>query len=158
MTVPTHIKVAPRDGEALWAFNALYTLKLGAGDTGGDLTMFEVEFTPTGNVPLHRHDRESEAWYVLDGRVAFYVGSDTSEAGPGDLVYGPRGVPHQFSVLSDRARLLVVTAPGGFDSFLRQAGGPATERTVPEPVEMDMAAATSLAGSFGLELLGPPRS
>lgn len=157
MTVPSQLKYAPQDGEALWAFNALYTIKLGEGETGGDLTMFEVEFTPTGNVPLHRHERESEAWYVLEGRVEFFVGSDRSEAGPGDLAYGPRGVPHQFSVLSDRARLLVVTAPGGFDSFLRQAGGPAVERVVPAPVEMDLSAAETMAATFGLDLLGPPR-
>jgi hypothetical protein len=56
-----------------------------------------------------------------------------------------------------RAWMLVVTAPGGLDSFLRQAGEPAAEPVVPEPVEMDLHAAATMAETFGLELLGPPR-
>jgi quercetin dioxygenase-like cupin family protein len=36
-------------------------------------------------------------FYVLEGQHVFTVGGMEFEAGPGDLVFGPRGVPHAHS-------------------------------------------------------------
>ncbi len=46
--------------------------------------------------PLHRHLREDEYSYVLEGRMGALLGDDVLEAGPGDLVSKPRGEWHTF--------------------------------------------------------------
>ena len=38
--------------------------------------------------------------------AAIYVGDDMTEAGPGAILWGPRGVPHAFSADSDELRVL----------------------------------------------------
>src|SRR6201984_3873890 len=43
--------------------------------------------------PLHRHTREDEYSYVLEGRMGALLGDDVVEAGPGDLVFKP---PNQW--------------------------------------------------------------
>ncbi len=46
--------------------------------------------------PLHRHLREDEYSYVLEGRMGALLGDDVLEAGPGDLVFKPRDQWHTF--------------------------------------------------------------
>src|SRR4051812_3482935 len=46
--------------------------------------------------PLHRHSREDEYSYVIEGRMGALLGDELLEAGPGDLVFKPRGEWHTF--------------------------------------------------------------
>ena len=50
---------------------------------------------PGGAIPLHRHTDE-EFFIVHGGRGTYTVGAATIEAGPGDVVLIPSGVPHRF--------------------------------------------------------------
>jgi Cupin domain len=57
---------------------------------------------------------------VLEGRFGVQLGPDVLEAGPGDLLFKPRGVPHAFWNASDEpARLLELISPAGFENYLR---------------------------------------
>ena len=73
-------------------------------------------------------------------------------------MYGPRGVPHTFTVASSEARFLLVAEPAGFEGFIRALSEPAQTLTLPpatslppSPEEMMAAAA-----EYGIEILGPP--
>jgi mannose-6-phosphate isomerase-like protein (cupin superfamily) len=47
----------------------------------------------------HRHPKADEAMLVIEGRGLFTVGSEPGfVAGPGSLVYVPRGVVHRIQV------------------------------------------------------------
>ena len=46
--------------------------------------------------PLHRHMREDEYSFVLEGRMGALLGDEVVEAGPGDLVFKPRDQWHTF--------------------------------------------------------------
>jgi mannose-6-phosphate isomerase-like protein (cupin superfamily) len=62
--------------------------------------------------PLHLHRSEDEAWYVLEGRLAFRVGEEEVEAGAGGAVVVPRGVAHTYwNAGTGRARYLLVMGP-----------------------------------------------
>ncbi len=62
--------------------------------------------------PLHVHNHEDEAWYVLQGRLGFRVGDEELEAGPGTAVLAPAGVPHAYwNADTATARYLLVMAP-----------------------------------------------
>jgi mannose-6-phosphate isomerase-like protein (cupin superfamily) len=60
-----------------------------------------LEHMPQGSGPrLHTHPY-GETWVVVEGRIAFSDGTETREAGPGDVVYVGPNEPHKFTVLSD---------------------------------------------------------
>ncbi len=90
--------------------------------------------TPRGTgSPRHRHHNEDEAWYVIDGELAFWLGGVQHTAGAGCFVFGPREVEHRFEVLSTEARFLILVTPSGFEEFTRICGDPATALTTPPP-------------------------
>jgi mannose-6-phosphate isomerase-like protein (cupin superfamily) len=94
-------------------------VKASADSTGGTLTVFE-EDQPV-DTPLHVHEHEDELFYVLEGEHVFQVGERQHRAGPGDLVFAPRGVPHsQRRVVPRQGRTLVLTSPGGLEGFFRE--------------------------------------
>ena len=71
--------------------------------------------------PLHRHTREDEYSYVLEGRMGALLGDDVVEAGPGDLVYKPRNQWHTFWNAGDEpCRILEIISPAGFERFFRE--------------------------------------
>lgn len=95
-------------------------MRLSAETTGGAFTLFE-EVPPLVDTPLHVHENEDELFYVLEGNHVFRVGDEEFRAGPGGLVFAPRGVPHaQRRVVPAKGRLLVLTSPGGVEGFFRE--------------------------------------
>jgi mannose-6-phosphate isomerase-like protein (cupin superfamily) len=71
----------------------------------------------------HIHDDHTDAFYVLEGELAFEIGpgSETVTIGAGGLVAVPPGVAHSFrTVGSGPARWLTLHArDGGFAAFMR---------------------------------------
>ena len=152
------ISHGPGEGEALWAFGGLATIKSTGPTTGGSVMVSE-QLAPRGvGSPLHVHHREDEWFYVLDGEVTFWVGGEVIVAPAGSFVFGPRDVPHTFLVSSDEARFLLVTEPGGFEDFMRAAGEPAPRLEIPPPPTEapDFEGLARLAASYGIDILGPP--
>jgi mannose-6-phosphate isomerase-like protein (cupin superfamily) len=71
--------------------------------------------------PLHRHSREDEYSYVLEGRMGALLGDEVLEAGPGYLVHKPRNQWHTFWNAGDEpCRILEIIAPAGFEDFFRE--------------------------------------
>jgi mannose-6-phosphate isomerase-like protein (cupin superfamily) len=144
-------------GEALWFLGGLVTVKASAEDTRGQVTV--VEFVnPAGFAPpLHRHQAEDEMFYILDGVATFHCDGATFDAGPGDFVLLPVGLPHTFVVGAEAPlRTLQITTPAGFEQFAAAAGHPAAQRRLPDPAAPDVAVLARAAGAAGIELLGPP--
>ena len=74
--------------------------------------------------PLHRHSREDEYSYVLEGRMGALLGDEVLEAGPGTLVHKPRDQWHTFWNAGDEpCRILEIIAPAGFEDFFRELDG-----------------------------------
>jgi mannose-6-phosphate isomerase-like protein (cupin superfamily) len=97
--------------------------------------------------PLHRHTREDEYSYVLQGRMGALLGDEVVEAGPGDLVFKPRGQWHTFWNAGDEpCRILEMISPAGFEHFFRELdalGG---------ALKADPEALTQLNGRYGLDM------
>jgi len=147
------------EGEARWWFNCLAVIKATAADTGGQMTILEITEPPGAEAPLHVHHREDEAFWVLEGDVNFEVGDTTIEAHAGDYAFGPRDIPHRYTVGDAGCRMLFIFTPGGFEDLLIQMSEPATSRTVPpasdqEPSPEDMERIAAIAKAHGAELLG----
>ncbi len=118
MTTETH---APQPyvlqhGEGVPGFDA--SVKASKSSTGGMLTLIESE--TTGGAPLHVHTHEDEYFYVVEGTITVRCGDDTFEAGARSFVFLPRGVPHTWDVVGDKAILLMITVPAMLAEFLQE--------------------------------------
>lgn len=149
------VAVAGHEGEARWWFSGLAVIKATAATTGGLMSIIEVTEPPGTEGPLHVHYREDEAFWLLDGDATFEVGDLRIEAKAGDYVFGPRGIPHRYTVGSAGCRMLFITTPGGFDELVVAMSVPAAARTLPPPsdVEPDWEQVAALAKAHGCELL-----
>jgi mannose-6-phosphate isomerase-like protein (cupin superfamily) len=71
--------------------------------------------------PLHRHAREDEYSYVVEGQVGALLGDEVVIGGPGDLIFKPRNQWHTFWNAGDQpARLLEIISPAGFERFFAE--------------------------------------
>jgi mannose-6-phosphate isomerase-like protein (cupin superfamily) len=118
------------------------------GDTGEGFSLVEHPMSPRAlAAPLHRHTREDEYSFVLEGRMGALLGDEVVEAGPGDLVFKPRNQWHTFWNAGDEpCRILEIIAPAGFEQFFQElsdlGGAP---NTTPETLEQ-------LNAKYGLEM------
>ena len=146
------------EGEAIWAFGHLATIKASGETTAGRVAVIEHLGPQGAGSPLHVHHREDEWFYIIEGALTFWVGGSVIEAPAGSFVFGPRDVPHTFLISSPEARFLVVAEPAGFESFLRAMGQPAPSLTIPPPAPppADPAPLVAAAAEYGIEILGPP--
>jgi len=95
--------VGPGEGRAVWVLGGqLLTYKVTAEQTGGAYSLFEGTVPPGGGAPPHIHHREDESFYVVDGEFEFSRDGETIKAGPGSLVYVPRGSLHAFENVGGR--------------------------------------------------------
>ncbi len=145
------------EGGTLWFLGSLVTLKATGDGTRGRLTIAEF-VNPAGFAPpLHRHLDEDEMFYVLSGTAEFRCDGQAFQAGAGDFVLLPVGLPHTFIVGGDEPlRVLQITTPSGFEHFAADAGEPARQRRLPDPGPVDPAALGRAAAQHAIELLGPP--
>ena len=121
--------------------------------TGGHFCLLEHLSMPSGLAsPHHVHHNEDEAFYVLEGTVAFLCGETWHIGGPGTWLYGPRDIAHGFRVIgASPARMLVQCAPAGFERFVQELS--VSVDAVPAPPDMALLVAT--AAKYGVDILGP---
>jgi quercetin dioxygenase-like cupin family protein len=146
------------EGEARWWFGALAEIKATAADTGGQMTIVELTEHPGAEAPLHVHHRDDEGFWILEGEVTFEVGDETIEASAGDFVFGPRDIPHRFTVGDRGCRMLFILVPGGIEDVIRATSEPAASRTLPlppdeEPTAKEIEWLKAVVKEHGYELL-----
>jgi mannose-6-phosphate isomerase-like protein (cupin superfamily) len=142
-----------------------YSIKTTAEQTDGRLLQLLAQDSRGAAPPMHIHHDADETFYVIDGKLTIFVGDERVEAGPGDFVLGPKGVPHAFLVRSERAEFLVTFAPAGtegpagcgVDGFFREIAVPVVAgEPPPEPAEPDPEEFARKAALYGIEIVGPP--
>ena len=140
-------------GQPRWFVGTLAEVKASAADTAGQYTLVEITAPPRLESPLHVHYTEDEGFYVLDGDVTIVVGDETVELSAGQHAFGPREVPHKFTVGPGGARMLWVLTPGGFENLLHDASVPAEAPTVPPPSVVPPENIAEIVRRYGNELL-----
>jgi quercetin dioxygenase-like cupin family protein len=118
--------------------------------TNGGFGLIEHLMLPPGFAsPYHTHRLEDEAFYLLEGEMAFVCDGRWTVAGPGTYVFGPRNIPHGFKVVGNApARMLLLCSPGGFEQFL-------VELSEPTPTPPDMAKLVAAAAKYQVDIHGP---
>ena len=148
--------LAAGEGEARSVLSELATFKATAAQTGGAFAVKESRDHRGGAAPLHVHEREDEACYVIEGELTFFVGDDVIPAPAGTWVYLPRHVPHSVHVDSDEARTLWFISPGGLESFFIDTFPAVAEDGSVAGAQPDVVQMAKAAAGHGVTILGPP--
>ncbi|MGH2953523.1 MAG: cupin domain-containing protein [Solirubrobacterales bacterium] len=91
-------------------------------ESGGGFSLVEHPIPPRMLcAPLHKHSREDEYSFVLEGTMGALLGDDVIYAQAGDLAFKPRDQWHTFWNAGDEpCRILEIISPGGFEHFFRE--------------------------------------
>ena len=149
-------------GPGTWAMGSLFEHLVSAGQTGGQFGMTLVTQPPGIATPLHRHTKEAEALFVLDGVIEYQAGEETFELTEGAFLYLPLGLPHAFRIRGETpARFLGFTTPGGLMGLYDEVGVPASVMHIPHegeglPMEEEISLWAEVGPRYGLEVVGPP--
>ena len=139
-------------------------------ETGGGFSLVEHPMEPRAlAAPLHKHTREDEYSYVLEGRMGALLGDDVVHADVGDFVFKPRDQWHTFWNAGDEpCRILEIISPAGFEDFFAELATAVEADTRPDPDQMterygihfDMASIDKICAEHGLhhplQGQGPP--
>lgn len=139
--------IEPADGDILGAATAVRDrFMIDGQDSGGGFSLVEHLMPPRAlAAPLHRHSREDEYSFVLEGRVGAHFDGEEVFGNAGDLILKPRGEWHTFWNAGEvPARILEIISPGGFEQAFREmhALGEA----------LDPAAMTAIATRYGVDV------
>jgi quercetin dioxygenase-like cupin family protein len=151
MTAQQRPYLSTREDAAI-RFLGLPTLMRSTGEsTNGSFGLMEHwEMAPGFASPYHMHHLEDEAFYVLEGEMAFVCNGKWMKGGPGTYIFGPREIPHGFKVVgSSPARMLLLCAPAGFERFVLELSVPFNDFTPP-----DMAKLMAVAAKYKIDILG----
>jgi mannose-6-phosphate isomerase-like protein (cupin superfamily) len=160
--------LGPDDGKVGFLGSIGVRFMLDGDISGGGFSLVEHPMSARAlAAPLHRHTREDEYSYVLEGRMGALLGDDVIEAGCGDFVVKPRGQWHTFwNAGEEPCRILEIISPAGFEGFFAELvdlGGvaetdPATLGELCEryALEMDPSSIPDLIERFGVRFPGEP--
>jgi quercetin dioxygenase-like cupin family protein len=146
MTTNTIRTIGPGEGEIAGPAGRTDRFMIDGADTGGRLSVVEHTLAPHVLAgPLHRHTREDEYSYVLEGRLAALLGEEEIVAEAGTLVFKPRDQWHTFWNPGDEpTRILELICPAGLEDLFRELG------TMGD--DYDPETLPALAASYGCEL------
>jgi mannose-6-phosphate isomerase-like protein (cupin superfamily) len=168
MQTTTTKVIGPRDGKAGFLGSIGVRFMIDGWEAGERFSLVEHPLSARAlAAPLHRHLREDEYSYILEGRVGALLGDDVVVAGPGDLVFKPRNQWHTFWNAGDEpARILEIISPAGFERFFSELvdlGGvlQAEPRALAElcarhELEMDPDSVPGLVERFDVRFPGEP--
>ena len=160
--------VGPRDGKAGFLGSIGVRFMIGGDEAGERFSLVEHPMSPRAlAAPLHRHSREDEYSYVLEGKVGALLGDEVLVGGPGDLIFKPRNQWHTFWNAGDEpARILEIISPAGFERFFEElvdlgglgAAGPEAlgELSPRYGIDFDLDSIPGLVERFDLRFPGEP--
>ena len=94
-----------------------------AKTTGGKYSLCEVEHPAGRGAPFHLHRFEIEHFWIVQGNYEFALGDLGTRLlrTPGQHLYAPIGIPHQFKVLGpESGKMILYFTPAGFDQYFER--------------------------------------
>jgi mannose-6-phosphate isomerase-like protein (cupin superfamily) len=121
--------LGPADGKAIDLGTLGVRFMVWGEESGGGFSLVEHPIPPRHLcAPLHRHSREDEYSFVVEGRMGAQLGDDVVYADVGDFVFKPRDQWHTFWNAGDTpCRILEVISPAGFEHFFDELGSGAAQ-------------------------------
>ncbi len=161
-------KIEKDEEKTVWLGGIGVVYKIPGWQTDHAFSIIEHVIKPGTMTPPHRHTREHEFSYVLEGVLGAEVGGTIVTARPGEFALKPKGIPHAFwNEGPGILRFLEFISPSGFERFFTEASklvppsGPPNEQalgalTAKYGVELIMERAPELMKRFKVQVFGPP--
>jgi quercetin dioxygenase-like cupin family protein len=114
------------EGEHLVHFrdHANIYIKIGSATGSDGLALGTQQVTLGAGIPIHRHLRMDEAFYVLEGGGVLTLNDVPHTFEKGGTIFIPRNTWHGFSNPDHELLLLWIMAPAGLDGFFRDTCNP----------------------------------
>jgi len=88
---------------------------------GSDNLAFGTQQIPVGaGIPIHRHFKMDEAFYILDGSGTFILNDVRHPIEKGGTIFIPKNAWHGFENPGQELLLLWIVAPAGLEAFFRE--------------------------------------
>ena len=166
---PASLRVlGPHDGHLALLGGTSARFMIEGDDAGRRFALVEHPMQPRAlAAPMHRHHREDEYSFVLEGSIGALLGDSVVIGNPGDLIFKPRQQWHTFWNAGDTpARILELISPAGFENYFRELGAELVSGP-PDPqrlaalcasyaLDVDMSSVPSLIQRFGVRFPGAP--
>jgi quercetin dioxygenase-like cupin family protein len=96
-----------------------------AANTGSEnLALGTQQVTQGAGIPVHRHLRMDEAFYVLEGRGVVSLNDAPHSFAKGAFIFVPKNSWHGFANPDSELLLLWIMSPPGLDGFFRETCSP----------------------------------
>jgi len=154
--------VGPKDGKLGKLGGIGVRFMVDGTESGGGFALVEHPMESRAlAAPMHRHSREDEYSFVLEGRVGADLGGEIVYGEVGDLIFKPRGQWHTFwNAGDDEASLLEIISPAGFEKYFEEllevsgGGRPRPDQVAPIAqrygLEVDSSTIPALCADHGL--------
>ena len=152
--------VGPEDGREGFLGSIGVRFMIDGLEAGECFSLVEHPLKPHAlGAPMHRHSREDEYSYVLEGRIGAMLGDEVVTAGPGTWVFKPRNQWHTFWNAGDTpCEIIEIISPAGFEDFFRDlakvwASGDLSslgELSQSAGLDMDPSSVPGLCARFGV--------
>jgi mannose-6-phosphate isomerase-like protein (cupin superfamily) len=133
----------------------LRTTILAAGPETDNRHDFTDNFTAAASrTPLHMHTRYDERFWVLEGSLTVWAGTEVVTLGSGDYYAVPMNTPHTILSGPEGSRALQISSPAAFAELIKRSGTPAALSGPDTPFDLDLF--MKVAAELGDVILGPP--
>ncbi len=99
-------------------------IKIGAATGSNDLAMGTQQVMKGTGIPIHRHFKMDEAFYVLEGRGRVLLNDVPHPFEKGSVISIPKNSWHGFENPDHELLLLWIVTPAGLDGFFRDTCSP----------------------------------
>jgi quercetin dioxygenase-like cupin family protein len=123
---PQGCVLAPAGGEHLIHFrdSGNIFIKVEPAKGSENFAMGTQQLPAGGGIPIHRHLKMDEAFYVLEGSGTFILDDVRHPIEKGATTFIPKNAWHGFANPDQELLLLWVMAPAGLDGFFRETCSP----------------------------------
>jgi quercetin dioxygenase-like cupin family protein len=99
-------------------------IKVGTASGSDNLALGTQQVMVGTGIPIHRHLRMDEAFYVLEGSGIFILNDERHSFENGATIFIPRNSWHGFANPDRELLLLWIVSPAGLDGFFRDTCNP----------------------------------
>lgn len=92
--------------------------------SGGQMAILDMVLPKGAEPPLHVHQNEDEAFYLLEGELEVTIAGKSYLLKAGDSCFAPRNIPHHFRIQTDSVRMLNIMTPGGLWNYFTEFSEP----------------------------------
>jgi quercetin dioxygenase-like cupin family protein len=114
----------------------LITTLVSGRETNGRFSMLLFEGPANEPIPAHVHTQEDEWYYVVEGKIRWWHGTEHRLLYPGDSVYVPANVVHCFKLEGGYNKMVGLNVTAGFEDFFGVIGSRTEAFSAPQEYQI----------------------